>query len=304
MSGSSQRARKRSLRLTDGMFGAIGLGATLIGIVVLVVLFYDLASRGIPHLSWDFFTNFPSRHAEKSGILSAWVGTCLVMFVTALAAIPFGIAAGIYLEEYAPKNRLTSLIELNVTNLAAVPSIVYGLLALGLFVYTFGLGRSVLTAGLTLGLLVMPVIIVATREAIRTIPQGIREAAYALGSTKWEVTRNHVIPYAMGGIITGVIIGMARAIGETAPIVTIGALSFIAFLPTPLLSTQMPFVSLAWLSDPFTVMPIQIFNWVSRPGAEFAGNAAAAGLVLMVITLVMNGIALYFRYRIRKRLQW
>lgn len=294
----------KPIRMTDGMFSAIGFAATSVGIIVLAVLFHDLASRGIPSLSWEFFTNFPSRHAEKAGILSAWVGTCLVMLVTAIAAIPFGIAAGIYLEEYAPKNKLTALIELNVTNLAAVPSIVYGLLALGLFVYAFGLGRSVLTAGLTLGLLVMPIIIVATREAIRTIPQGIREAAYALGSTKWEVTAKHVVPYSMGGIITGVIIGLARAIGETAPVITIGALSFIAFLPTAPISGEAPFISFQWLMDPFTVMPIQAFNWISRPGTAFAGNAAAAGLVLMMITLVMNGSALFLRYRIRKRLRW
>ncbi|MFZ4125979.1 MAG: phosphate ABC transporter permease PstA [Rickettsiales bacterium] len=292
------------MRLGDKIFGVIGFAATLIGLIVLVVLFADLVTRGIPRISWDFFTHFPSRHAERAGILSAWVGTCLVMFVTACAAIPFGIAAGIYLEEYAPKNWLTKVIEMNVSNLAAVPSIVYGLLALGLFVYTLDLGRSILTAGLTLGLLVLPVIIVATREAIRTIPTGIREAAYALGSTKWEVTTQHVVPYSMGGIITGVIIGLARAVGETAPIVTIGALTFIAFLPYPPFGAEFPYVSFQWLFDPFTVMPIQIFNWVSRPGEDFAANAAAAALVLMVLTLGMNAIALYFRYRIRKRLQW
>lgn len=292
------------MRMSDKIFSVIGFAATLFGLIVLVVLFADLITRGIPRLSWDFFTHFPSRHAERAGILSAIVGTCLVMFVTALAAVPFGIAAGIYLEEYAPKNWLTKLIEMNVTNLAAVPSIVYGLLALGLFVYTLDLGRSVLTAGLTLGLLVMPVIIVATREAIRTIPTGIREAAYALGSTKWEVTMQHVVPYSMGGIITGVIIGLARAVGETAPVVTIGALTFIAFLPYPPVTAEYPYVSFQWLLDPFTVMPIQIFNWVSRPGEDFAANAAAAALVLMVLTLGMNAVALYFRYRIRKRLQW
>lgn len=292
------------MRMSDTTFSIIGMGCTLVGIVVLVALFGNLAAQGLSHISWDFFTHFPSRHAERAGILSAWVGTCCVMLVTACAAIPLGVAAGIYLEEYAPKNKLTALIELNVTNLAAVPSIVYGLLALGLFVYGLGFGHSILTAGLALALLVLPVIIVATREAIRTIPTGLREAAYALGATKWEVTSQHVLPYAMGGIITGIIIGLARAIGETAPIITIGALTFIAFLPLAPVQSEFPFISFQWLFDPFTVLPIQMFNWVSRPGTDFAGNAAAAGLTLMAITLLMNGLAMWLRYRIRKNIRW
>ncbi len=291
-------------KFSDRSFSVIGLIATSIGIVTLIALFFQLARDGVPQLSWDFFTNFPSRHAEKAGILSAWVGTMLVMLVTAAAAIPLGIAAGLYLEEYAPKNWLTNLIELNVSNLAAVPSIIYGLLALGLFVYAIGLGQSVATAGLTLALLILPIIIVTTREAIRTVPQGIREAAYALGATKWEVVSGHILPYSMGGIITGVIIGLARAIGETAPLITIGALTFIAFLPAAPIQDDFPFISFQWLFDPFTVLPIQMFNWVSRPGTDFQANAAAAGLVLMVLTLLMNGLALYLRYRLRKRYRW
>ena len=196
------------------------------------------------------------------------------------------------------------MIEINITNLAGVPSIVYGLLALGLFVYQFGLGQSILAAGLTLALLILPVVIVATREAIRSDPQGIREGAYALGATQWQVSKDHIIPYSMPGILTGVIIGMARAIGETAPIITIGALTFIAFLPPAPLKAEPPFVSFDWLFSPFTVMPIQMFNWTSRPEAAFHQNAAAAGFVLVLMTLAMNGLAIWLRYRLRKRIKW
>ncbi|MBC7945295.1 MAG: phosphate ABC transporter permease PstA, partial [Burkholderiales bacterium] len=238
------------------------------------------------------------------GILSAWVGSTVVMLVTAVAAVPLGIGAGVYLEEYGARNWFTDLIEINVTNLAGVPSIVYGLLALGLFVYQFGLGQSVLAAGLTLALLILPVVIVATREAIRSIPVGIREGAYALGATKWQVTADHILPYSTPGILTGVIIGLARAIGETAPIITIGALTFIAFLPPAPIESTFPYVSFDWLMAPFTVMPIQMFNWTSRPEAAFQANAAAAGLVLVVMTLSMNGLAIYIRYRLRKNIKW
>jgi phosphate transport system permease protein len=226
------------------------------------------------------------------------------MVVTATAAVPLGVAAGVYLEEYARKNWITDIIEINVTNLAGVPSIIYGLLALGIFVYALGFGRSVLSAGLTLALLILPVVIVATREAIRAIPVGIREGAYALGATKWQTTRDHIVPYSSAGILTGVIIGLARAIGETAPIITIGALTFIAFLPPPPLTSSFPFISFEWLMAPFTVMPIQMFNWVSRPEEAFQVNAAAAGIVLVVMTLLMNGLAIWLRYRLRKNIKW
>jgi phosphate transport system permease protein len=199
---------------------------------------------------------------------------------------------------------VTDLIEINVTNLAGVPSIVYGLLALGLFIYQFGLGQSVLTAGLTLALLILPVIIVATREAIRSIPAMIREGAYALGATKWQTTAHHIIPYSLPGILTGVIIGLARAIGETAPIITVGALTFIAFLPAPPIGPEPPFLSFEWLMSGFTVLPIQMFNWTSRPEAAFQVNAAAAGVVLLAMTLSMNALAIYVRYRLRKSIKW
>lgn len=288
----------------DGLFAVFGLIGLFVGLATLLALIVDLAIDGLPRLSWEFFTNFPSRHAEKAGILSAWVGTTLVMLVTAAAAVPLGVAAGVYLEEYAPKNWMTNIIEINISNLAAVPSIVYGLMALGLFVYQFNFGQSILTAGLTLALLILPMVIIATRESIRAIPGSIREAAYACGATKWQMVWNHVLPYSTGGILTGVIIALSRAIGESAPLITIGALTFIAFLPTPPVSSEPPFLSFQWLMDAFTVMPIQMFNWVSRPQAEFHLNAAAAGLVLLLMTLLMNGIAIYIRYRFRKRVKW
>ena len=288
----------------DLIFALCGLLALMIGVLTFVVLFVGMLIDGLPRLSWEFFTHFPSRRAEQAGILSAWVGTTLVMVVTAVAAIPVGVAAAVYLEEYAPKNLLTDIIEINVTNLAGVPSIVYGLLALGLFVYTFGFGQSILSAGLTLALLILPVVIVATRESIRAIPSAIREGAYALGATKWQTTADHILPYSMPGIMTGIIIGMARAIGETAPVITIGALTFIAFLPAPPVKAEFPFMSFEWLMSGFTVMPIQMFNWTSRPEAAFHQNAAAAGLVLVVMTLSMNAVAIYIRYRLRKNIKW
>lgn len=292
----------------DIWFGMLGLLATMVGVLTLMALFIDLIMDGYGRLSWQFLTSFPSRRASEAGILSAWVGTTLVMLVTAATAIPLGVAAAVYLEEYAPRNWVTDVIEINVTNLAGVPSIVYGLLALGLFVYLLGFGQSILSAGLTLALLILPVIIVATREALRSIPIGIREAAYALGASKWQVVSHHLLPYSSGGILTGIIIGMARAIGETAPVITIGALTFIAFLP-PLPFTTDPATGATvgpfeWLFAPFTVLPIQMFNWVSRPQAAFLENAAATGIVIIVATLAMNGIAIWLRYRIRKTIKW
>jgi phosphate transport system permease protein len=294
------RRRKR----WDTVFMLVGVLALMIGVLTFAALFVDMAVDGLGRLSWEFFTNFPSRRPGQAGILSAWVGSTLVMLTTAFFAVPLGVASGIYLEEYAAKNWVTDVIEINITNLAGVPSIVYGLLALGLFVYQFGLGQSILAAGLTLALLILPVVIVATREAIRSIPQGIREGAYALGATQWQVSKDHIIPYSMPGILTGVIIGMARAIGETAPIITIGALTFIAFLPPAPLKSEPPFVSFEWLFSPFTVMPIQMFNWTSRPEAAFHQNAAAAGFVLVLMTLAMNALAIWLRYRLRKRIKW
>ncbi len=288
----------------DALFAILGLLSLLVGLTTLLALVVDLFLDGADHLSWTFFTSFPSRFPEKAGILSSWVGSSVVMLVTTATAVPLGVAAGVYLEEYAPKNWLTSLIEINIANLAGIPSIVYGLMALGLFVYQFRLGQSIQTAGLTLALLILPIVIISTREAIRAVPATMREASYAMGATKWQTTRDHVLPYSLGGILTGIIIGLSRAIGETAPLITIGALTFIAFLPHAPFSSQFPFVSFEWLEDPFTVMPIQIFNWVSRPQDEFHLNAAGAGLVLMVMVMVMNGLAIAIRYRFRKKIKW
>ena len=291
-------------KLFDKLFVIVGLLIMFAALLVLVVLFLDLVHDGAPRLNLDFMSEFPSRKAERAGILSAWVGTSLIMLTTAAVAMPVGVAAAIYLEEYAPKNWLTAIIEINVTNLAGVPSIIYGLLALGLFVYQFTLGQSIAAAGLTLSLLILPIVIVATRESLRAVPRTIREAAYALGATRWEVTAHHVLPYSTGGILTGMIIGLSRAIGETAPLVTIGALSFIAFLPESPFKSEFPFLSFAWLKEGFTAMPIQMFNWVSRPDPKFQVNAAAAGAILLGMTLLMNGVAIYVRYRFRKRISW
>src|SRR5512139_381437 len=288
----------------DAIFGIIGVLALMVGVLTFAALFADMAMQGLGRLDWSFFTSFPSRKPAQAGILSAWVGSVLVMMVTAFFAVPLGVAAGVYLEEYARKNWVTDVIEINITNLAGVPSIVYGLLALGLFVYQFGFGQSILSAGLTLALLILPIVIVATREALRAVPKAIREAAYGLGATRWEVTKDHIIPYSLPGILTGVIIGMSRAIGETAPIITIGALTFIAFLPPSPVGADFPFLNFEWLKSEFTAMPIQIFNWVSRPDQAFQMNAAAASAILLGMTLLMNAVAIYIRFRFRKKINW
>jgi phosphate transport system permease protein len=304
---ASLRALIRRHKRWDMLFGVLGLAALSVGILTLVALFTDMALSGFGRLDADFFTNFPSRRAGQAGILSAWVGSILVMGLTALVAVPLGIAGAVYLEEYARKNWFTDVIELNITNLAGVPSIIYGLLALGLFVYTFGLGQSILTAGLTLALLILPIVITTTREALRAIPQHVREAAYGCGASQWQVVSHHLLPYSTPGILTGVIIGLSRAIGETAPIITIGALTFIAFLPpVPLSVDEAGNVAglFDWLFSPFTVMPIQIFNWTSRPDPAFHQNAAAASFVLVFMTLGMNALAIWLRYRLRKNIKW
>jgi phosphate transport system permease protein len=290
-----KKANRQDLR-----FAIVGFIVLVMAMITLLALVVDFMIDGVPRISWDFLTSFPSRRPQQAGILSAWVGTSLVMLTTAALAVPIGVAAGIYLEEYAPKNWITDVIEINVTNLAGVPSIIYGLLALGLFVYGLGLGQTILVAGMTLALLILPIIIVATREALRSISLEMREAAYGLGADKWQVVSLYLLPAARPGILTGAIVGMSRAIGETAPIITIGALAFIAFLPSPPVSTEFPFVSFEWLNSPFTVMPIQMFNWISRPQAGFHINAAATGVILLAMTLLMNGLAIYIRYRIRR----
>jgi phosphate transport system permease protein len=298
----SKIIKKRSRQ--DTIFNVVGIICTLVGIVTLGALLVNMLMDGLPRLDWQFLTSFPSRFADRAGILSSWVGTLMIMIVTAATGVPLGIAAGVYLEEYARKNWITSLIETNIANLAGVPSIIYGLMALGLLVYQFHLGQTVLTGGITLAFLILPIVIVATREALRTIPQGIREAALAVGSTQWQVVRYHLLPYSTGGILTGIIIALSRAIGETAPLITIGALTFIAFLPPSPIQSEPPFISGEWLWSPFSVLPIQMFNWVSRPDQDFIANAAGAGLALIAMTLSLNAVAIIIRYRMRKKVSW
>ena len=301
---SEIRALISKAKRWDLFFSLMGMMALLLAVLVLVGLFVNLLIDGAPRLSWEFFSNFSSRRATSAGIAAAWIGTLLVMLVTAMTAVPLGVAAGVYLEEYAAKNWLSSIIEINISNLAGVPSIVYGLLGLGLFVYLLDLGHSIAAAGLTLALLILPIVIVATREAIRTIPKVIREGAYALGATKWQMVSHHILPYSSAGILTGIIIGLARAIGETAPLITVGAAVAIFTHPTSPVKSEFPYLSFEWLKEDFTVMPIQMFQWTSRPDQAFQVNAAAAGLVLIAMTLLMNGFAIYLRYRLRKNIKW
>jgi phosphate transport system permease protein len=253
------------------------------------VLIADIWSDGAARLSWDFITGFPSRFAERAGIWHALTGSLFIMVVTGVLAVPLGVASAIYLEEYGGRSLLSRIIEINITNLAAVPSIIYGLLGLGLFVRTMGMGRSVLAGASTLALLVLPVIILSTREALRAVPPSIREGSLALGATKWQTVWFQVLPVAVPGILTGMILALSRAIGETAPLISIGALTFVAFAPDG-------------LSSPFTVLPIQIFNWVSRPQVAFQANAAAGILVLLALLLTMNGAAIWLRDRYQKKL--
>ena len=290
----------RKAHRSDGTFAVVGLLIMIASMGMLFALIGDLMVDGLARIDAAFLTSYPSRRPGDAGIMSAWIGTTLVMIVTTFLAVPLGVGAGVYLEEYAPKNWMTSLIEINVTNLAGVPSIIYGLLALGLFVHEFRMGETVLVAGTVLALLILPIVIVTTREALRSIPLEMREAAYGLGADKWQTVRMYLLPAARPGILTGAIAGMSRAIGETAPVITIGALTFIAFLPPPPVQAEFPFVNFDWLNSPFTIMPIQMFNWISRPQAGFHVNAAATGVILLAMTLLMNGFAIWLRYKIRK----
>ena len=273
---------------TGRVFRRLCLASIAFSVLVLLILLVDVALDGIGWLSLDFLTHYPSRIPGRAGIKSAILGTLWMMGLTAAFSFPLGVGAAIYLEEYSSKNRLTQLIEINIANLAGVPSIVYGILGLAIFVRFMGLGRSVLAGAATLALLVLPVVIIATREAIRAVPGSLREAAYGVGATRWQVVRHHVLPVALPGILTGMILSISRAIGETAPLIMIGALTFIAFPPTSPM-------------DPFTVLPIQIFNWTSKPQAEFHELAAAAILVLLVVLLTMNFTAIMLRNRLQSR---
>jgi phosphate transport system permease protein len=276
-------------RLLDLSFQAIALLILCVALGALAALIADVWSDGAARLSWNFLTGYPSRRPEDAGIFHALSGSIFVILVTGVLAVPIGVASAIYLEEYGSRSRLARIIEINITNLAAVPSIIYGLLGLGLFVRMMGMGRSVLAGASTLALLVLPVIILSTREALRAVPPSIREGSYALGATKWQTVWFQVLPVALPGILTGMILALSRAIGETAPLISIGALTFVAFAPDSIWS-------------PFTVLPIQIFNWVSRPQVAFQANAAAGILVLLVVLLTMNATAIWLRDRFQKRL--
>jgi phosphate transport system permease protein len=286
----SPAVRRRAQRV-DRLFTALCLGATLVGIAVLATLVLDVLNDGAARLDWSFLTSFPSRRPERAGILSALVGSLWLLGLTAIFAFPIGVATALYLEEYAEPGRFQSLVEINIANLAGVPSIIYGLLGLEIFVRIMSPvtgGRSVLAGSLTMALLVMPIVIIAGREALKAVPDTLRQGGYALGASRWQVTSRIVLPAALPGILTGTILALARAVGETAPLITIGALTFIAFLPD---------LSLEGLRTPFTVLPIQIFNWVSRPQSEFHVNAAAGTLVLLAVLLTMNATAIWLRNR-------
>ena len=272
----------------DLIFQLVSLSALLVALAALAALVFDIVSDGAGRLSFQFLTNIASRKAEEAGVYHALMGSIWVITLTAALALPIGVAAAIYLEEYGSRSGTARFIELNISNLAAVPSIIYGLLGLGLFVRLMGMGQSVMAGAATLALLALPVVIMSTREALRTVPSSIREGSYALGATKWQTIWNQVLPMALPGVLTGLILALSRAIGETAPLITIGALTYIPFAPDGIWSK-------------FTVLPIQVFNWVSRPQPEFKANAAAGILVLMVLLLSMNAIAIVVRDRQQRR---
>jgi phosphate transport system permease protein len=284
-------SRGKINRIKDKAFGILGLVATLSGLIILAFFIGQILYEGLSRLDLDFMKDLPSRKPEKAGIFTAWVGTLWVLVMTTLFAFPLGVSAGIYLEEYAKKGKFSDLLEINISNLAGVPSIIYGLLGLEIFGRVMNLGNSLLAGSFTLALLILPIIIVATREAVRAVPNTLRMASYGLGASKWQTIWNQILPASMGGIFTGVILAISRAVGETAPLIVVGALAYVPFAPSGPM-------------DEFTVLPIQIFNWISRPQHGFAVNAAAAIIILLGITFIMNGIAVYLRNRWQKKINW
>ncbi|MCJ7759209.1 MAG: phosphate ABC transporter permease PstA [Gillisia sp.] len=280
----------RKNRLKDQAFKVWGIACTLLGLILLMLFLGNIFMDGIQRINWSFLINLPSRSPEKAGIYTALMGSLWVLSLTTIIALPIGIAAAIYLEEYSKKNKLSSILEVNISNLAGVPSIIYGLLGLEVFVRILEMGASVLAGSFTLALLILPIVIVSTREAIKAVPKSIRDASYAMGASKWQTVYHQVLPASFGGILTGVILALSRAVGETAPLIVIGALAYVPFAP---LSPM----------DQFSVLPIQIFNWITRPQSGFVENAAAAIIILLLITFVMNGIAVYFRNKWQKKLK-
>jgi phosphate transport system permease protein len=280
---------KRRRPLSETLFYGACVVAVALPLLVLGWMLVDVASDALGRLDGSFFTNYPSRKAELAGFLPAIVGSLYLIGLTALLAIPIGVGAAVYLEEYATEGAWTRIIEVNIKNLAGVPSILYGLLGLGVFVRTIGLGRSLLAGACTMALLVLPIVIMTSREALKTVPRSLREASVALGATPWQTVRQVVLPAALPGILTGTILSIARAIGETAPLIVVGALTYVTFLP------EGP-------SSPFTAMPIQIFNWVSRPQRAFLDNAAAGIVVLLATMLLLNATAIWLRNRLQRRM--
>lgn len=277
-------------RLKDQAFRIWGIGCTLLGLILLCIFIGSILIDGIQRIDWDFITNLPSRKAERAGIFTALMGSVWILILTSIIALPIGIAAAIYLEEYAKKDRLSSLLEINISNLAGVPSIIYGLLGLEIFVRILEMGASILAGSFTLALLILPIVIVSTREAMKAVPKSIRDASFALGASKWQTVYMQLLPASFGGILTGIILALSRAVGETAPLIVIGALAYVPFAPaTPM--------------DEFSVLPIQIFNWISRPQEGFEVNAAAAIIILLGITFTMNAIAVYFRNKWQAKLK-
>lgn len=288
---SFDRRDRGTGRLLERLFTVACLMAAVIPLIVLAVLVGNVVISGFERLSWDFLTSYPSRRAAKAGILPALAGSFALIGLTAVIALPIGVGAAVYLEEYGGKGRMARLIEINIANLAGVPSIIYGLLGLEVFVRAVGMGRSLIAGACTMALLVLPVVITASREALRTVPPILREASLGLGATRWQTVRQVVLPMALPGVLTGAILSLSRAIGETAPLIVVGALAYVTFLPTS-------------LTSPFTVLPIQIFNWVSRPQEAFQVNAAAGIVALLATLLLMSSFAIFLRARLQRRIQW
>jgi len=279
--------RKAAASVMHVIFAAV----TWFAVVVLATLLTSILVRGYDWVSLQMLMSKASRSAERAGLQTALLGTLWIIALTAIIAVPIGIGAAIYLEEYAPRNWWTRVLQTNIANLAGVPSVVYGLLGLGLFVYLLGFGRTILAGALTMAVLILPVIIIASQEAIRAVPLSLRQGAYALGATQWQVVRHHVLPAAMPGILTGIILSLSRAIGETAPLLVVGAASYLSFNPKGLLSG-------------FTVLPIQIYGWTARPGSDFKDLAAGGILVLLVVLLAMNAVAILLRQRFGRNVRW
>lgn len=279
------RAREK---FTEKLFVLLCALAIAMPLLILFVLLYQVVADGLGRLDWSFIVGYPSRKAAIAGILPALVGSIYLIGLTALIALPLGVGAAIYLEEYGKQSKLAALVEVNIANLAGVPSVIYGLLGLGFFVRTLAMGRSLIAGACTLALLVLPILIMATREALRVVPPSLREASYALGATRWQTIRRVILPIAYPGILTGAILSISRAIGETAPLIVVGALTFVSFLPDGIDSS-------------FTALPIQIFNWVSRPQKAFLTNAAAGIVVLVLTMLLLNAVAIVLRNRLQKR---